>query len=244
MQLNVFCESPTQARRRLQESTAIVENHRAECDIRDRRLKAREEEIVRRNRELIRLSRKLRKQEQGFNEEYKKLQIIWHQQRQQTGKGADVAKELPCMVRESNEIARFYRPTAAPFGDGTELMNSFERQISSVDQFKSLLAHIDSMKVELLDEFRAQSDGVWSSETDVKQHRTSTPPASRPFAARHLPTRPKSAVMTRPKSAFGSRPLSARSPHSTDSAKVLTGSAKVPEAWPTQTPIPAPDFLD
>lgn len=191
---------------------------------------------MRRNRELIKLSRKLRKQEQGFNEQYRKLQIIWHQQRQHPNKGADATKELPYMVRDSNEIARFYRPTAAPFEDGAELLSSLEMQIPSAEQFKSLLEHIDSMKVELLDEFRAQSDGAWPSEKKTKQQllRRCVPSASRPFAARHLPSRPKSAVMTRPKSAFGSRPLSARSPRFTDSATVL-------EAWPTQTPVPAPE---
>ncbi|KAK7248622.1 hypothetical protein SO694_00165057 [Aureococcus anophagefferens] len=49
--------------RRVREAEAIVEAHRAECAVRDRRLKVREEEIKRRNTDLVHLLRKARKHE-------------------------------------------------------------------------------------------------------------------------------------------------------------------------------------
>ena len=49
--------------RRVKEAEAIVEAHRAECHVRDRRLKVREEEIKRRNTDLVYLLRKARKHE-------------------------------------------------------------------------------------------------------------------------------------------------------------------------------------
>lgn len=49
--------------RRIKEAEALCEAHRAECAVRDRRFKAREEEIRRRSRELQLLLRKVRKHE-------------------------------------------------------------------------------------------------------------------------------------------------------------------------------------
>ena len=49
--------------RRVKEAAAIVQAHRAECDVRDRRLRVREEEIRRRNTDLVYLLRRARKYE-------------------------------------------------------------------------------------------------------------------------------------------------------------------------------------
>ncbi len=49
--------------RRVKEAQAIVQAHRAECDVRDRRLRVREEEIRRRNTDLVYLLRRARKYE-------------------------------------------------------------------------------------------------------------------------------------------------------------------------------------
>ena len=49
--------------RRVKEASAIVQAHRAECDVRDRRLRVREEEIRRRNTDLVYLLRRARKYE-------------------------------------------------------------------------------------------------------------------------------------------------------------------------------------
>ncbi|KAJ1449626.1 hypothetical protein M885DRAFT_534948 [Pelagophyceae sp. CCMP2097] len=49
--------------RRIKEAEALCEAHRAECAVRDRRFKAREEEVRRRTRELNTLLRKVRRQE-------------------------------------------------------------------------------------------------------------------------------------------------------------------------------------
>lgn len=94
--------------RRVKEAGAIVQAHRAECDVRDRRLRVREEEIRRRNTDLVFLLRRARKYEASA----KKTQ---RRQLDPATIGVDDVDDAPW------ESQRIERPQTAPLRRSDEL---------------------------------------------------------------------------------------------------------------------------
>lgn len=205
-------------RRRVSDAEQIADAHRAECEVRDRQLKARAEEITRRNRELVLLSRKARKFEKYLKDQYARLKLQWDAPTPEPHPEDDLLMPVPKTTEETG----FYRPTAPPFTDGTEVPSSPSKHAPALDQFQVLADHIDAVKADIVDELR-----------NHPQHDDARPPNNNNAKAPRRPLSGRLVMQQRPRSATAARKpttpgLASYRPHS---ARAPPKHAAPGDAW-------------
>ena len=180
--------------RRVKEAGAIVQAHRAECDVRDRRLRVREEEIRRRNTDLVYLLRRARKYEASAKRTQQRMDPAtvevddapW--ERPQTAPlrrsvTPELNPELDDLelratqgletygdeVPDINEIkspTNLYRPPTNPAEKFTDFKKLPEPSIPA-DEFRAVLKRVQGMEDELAEELRGHTGADPDEEADA-----------------------------------------------------------------------------
>jgi hypothetical protein len=182
--------------RRVKEASAIVQAHRAECDVRDRRLRVREEEIRRRNTDLVYLLRRARKYEATAKRTQQRANLDpatvdvedapW--ERPQTAPlrrsvTPEINPELDDLelratqgletygdeVPDANEIkspTNLYRPPTNPAEKFTDFKKLPEPSIPA-DEFKAVLKRVQGMEDELAQELLGHTGADPDDEADA-----------------------------------------------------------------------------
>ena len=181
--------------RRVKEASAIVQAHRAECDVRDRRLRVREEEIRRRNTDLVYLLRRARKYEATAKRTQQRLDPAtvdvddapWEQRPQTAPLRRSVTPEInPELddlelratqgletygddVPDQNEIkspTNLYRPPSNPAEKFTDFKKLPEPSVPA-DEFRAVLKRVQGMEDELAQELLGHTGADPDDEADA-----------------------------------------------------------------------------
>jgi hypothetical protein len=182
--------------RRVKEAGAIVQAHRAECDVRDRRLRVREEEIRRRNTDLVYLLRRARKYEATAKRTQQRMDPAtvdvedapWESQRPQTAplrrsvtpelnpelddlelratQGLETYGDEVPDVNEIKSPTNLYRPPTNPAEKFTDFKKLPEPSIPA-DEFRAVLKRVQGMEDELAEELRGHTGADPDEEHDA-----------------------------------------------------------------------------
>lgn len=260
--------------RRVKEAEAIVEAHRAECAVRDRRLNVRDEEIKRRNGDLVLLLRKARKHElalrSGAKENVERHASgspldppPWEPQRSppsyvapRAGEASPVLEALeesaanlragrPVDPETNDDEPQFYRP-ATP---GKEAAAAPARN-AAADEFKAVLRRVQAMEDELVEELRG-FEGDPDRETDAVEAALKDVKAAERLivSAETLAARPATASSSTPNGRpFAARRLPERPANSPGRPATAPLSLSMPAVAPVDPPPRSaeawPEFVD